>query len=501
MITWALLAVLLASALLYSRWRHSYWSSRGVPTAPGSIPFLGHTLKLLNRKKYRWLIIDEMYRNHGGSLYCGLYEMHTPNLLIGNPDLVKAVLIKDFDHFADRRTFEATNPKDKVLNEMLTNATGDHWKGIRSVLSTSFTSGRMKGMFPLVEAKAEGLVDYFHRELNKDPVVRMKHSFGMYTMEVISSCAFGLETNSFEEDGIFPQKAMEMFKISPILMVKIVILLIAPKLFKLLKIQLSHENFHFFTDVVIETMKQRKTGAKRGDFLDIMLETREDQDEKTDKKKPKYPLSDETVIASSVLFIVAGYDTTANTLGNATFLLAKHPEEQERLREELKKIIEEHGTLTYQGIMEAKYLDGCISEALRIHPPAHFTERSCTKNYQLPGTDVVIAKGDVVSIPVWSLHHDQRYWPEPEKFDPTRFFPENKDRIVSGTYLPFGLGPRNCIAMRFALMEAKLALARTVLEFELRCAPGHEDLEFSFVPGIMRPKDDVFVTLTPVAKE
>ncbi|XP_042890641.1 cytochrome P450 3A41-like [Penaeus japonicus] len=471
MITWALLAVLVVSALLYSRWRHSYWSSRGVPTAPGSIPFLGHTLKLFSQKKYRWLTIDEMYRNHGGSLYCGLYEMHIPNLLIGDPDLVKAVLIKDFDHFADRRTFEATNPKDKVLNEMLTNATGDHWKGIRSVLSTSFTSGRMKGMFPLVEAKAEGLVDYFHRQLEKDPVVRMKHSFGMYTMEVISSCAFGLETNSFEENGIFPKKAIEMFKISPMMMVKIIIFMTAPKLLKLLNIQLSHENFHFFSDVVIETMKQRQAGGKRGDFLDIMLETREDQDEKTDKKKPKYPLSDEVSHSIfSLLFIVF------------------HPEEQERLREELKKIIEEHGTLTYQGIMEAKYLDGCISVFV------FFLDR-------LPGTDVVIAKGDVVSIPVWSLHHDQRYWPEPEKFDPTRFFPENKDRIVSGTYLPFGLGPRNCIAMRFALMEAKLALARTVLEFELRCAPGHEELEFSLVPGIMRPKDDVFVTLTPVAKE
>lgn len=501
MITWAVLAVLVATALLYSRWRHSYWSSRGVPTAPGSIPFFGHTLKLLSRSKHRWLAVDELYRNHGGSMYCGQYEMHSPSLLIGDPDLVKAVLIKDFDHFTDRRTFKASNPKDKIINEMLTVTTGEHWKGIRSVLSTSFTSGRMKGMFPLIEAKAQGLVDYFHRQRKQDPVVRMKHSFGMYTMEVISSCAFGVETNSFGDDSIFAQKAKELFSVKPLRLMKLMFFLIFPKLAKLLNIQLTHENMAFFADVVMETLKQRKAGAKRGDFLDLMLEAREDQDQSTGKKKPKYPLSDDTIIASSVLFIIAGYDTTANTLGNASFLLAKHTQEQELLREELRKAIAEHGSLTYQAIMEAKYLDGCVSESLRIYPPAHITERACTKPYVLPGTDLLIPKGQMVSVPIWSLHHDQKYWPDPEKFDPTRFFPENKDRIVSGTYLPFGLGPRNCLAMRFALMEAKLALARTVLEFELRCAPGHEELELSLAPGIMRPKEDVFVTLTPIAKE
>ncbi|XP_063591117.1 cytochrome P450 6k1-like [Penaeus indicus] len=446
MITWALLAVLVVTALLYSRWRHSYWSSRGVPTAPGSIPFFGHMFSFLSRSKYRWLVVDEMYHNHRGSLFCGMYMLLRPDLLLGDPDLLKGVLIKDFDHFTDRRSFKSTNPKDKVVNEMLTATTGEHWKGIRSVLSTSFTSGRMKGMFPLIEAKAQGLIDYLYRQLKKDPVVRMKHTFGMYTMEVISSCAFGLETNSFAgDDSIFAKKAIELFAIKPLRHVQLLLLFTFPKLGRLLNIQLAHENMEFFTDVVIETMKQRKAGAKRGDFLDIMLETREDQDQSTDKKKPKYPLSDDTIIASSVLFIIAGYDTTANTLGIASFLLAKHTKEQELLREELRNLIAEHGSLTYQAIMEAKYLDGCVSETLRIYPPVPINTRSCTMDYNLPGTDLLIHKGQTIFIPVWSLHHDQKYWPEPEKFDPTRFFPENKDRIVSGTYLPFGLGPRNCI--------------------------------------------------------
>lgn len=64
---------------------------------------------------------------------------------------------------------------------------------------------------------------------------------------------------------------------------------------------------------------------------------------------------------------------------------------------------------------------------------------------RLPGTTVTVAAGTMVSVPVWSLHHDPRYWTDPETFHPDRFLPENKDKILSGTYLPFGLGPRNCI--------------------------------------------------------
>ncbi|KAK8735019.1 hypothetical protein OTU49_005785 [Cherax quadricarinatus] len=125
--------------------------------------------------------------------------MLKPKLMIADPELVKAVLIKDFDHFVDRRIFNLTSDRDEIINEMLTQATGTHWKGIRSVLSPSFTSGRMKGMYPLVEQKADALLDYIHKKLKTKTSIKLKKCFGLYTLEVISSCAFGMDTNSLRD--------------------------------------------------------------------------------------------------------------------------------------------------------------------------------------------------------------------------------------------------------------------------------------------------------------
>lgn len=176
--------------------------------------------------------------------------------------------------------------------------------------------------------------------------------------------------------------------------------------------------------------------------------------------------------------------------------MAKYPEKQLRLREEIIYIVERDGERTYHGIMEAKFLDAVISETLRMYGPIPVTDRQCTKEYNLPGTDVIIPKGMVVIVPIYSIHHDKRFWPEPKQFCPERFLPENKAHIRSGTYMPFGSGPRSCIGMRFGLMATKLAIAKIVLEFNLSCVPGQEEARLSKMPGNIRPADDLSVVFT-----
>lgn len=211
----------------------------------------------------------------------------TPNLIVGDAELVKAILMKDFDHFVDRRSVKLTSDRDKIFNEILTNTTGEHWKGIRSVLSPSFTSGRMKGMFPLVEKKADDLIKHIHKIFKTTSTLPLKKTFGLYTLEVISSCAFGMETNSLEGgDSIFNQKVDALFKIQKKRLIKVMFFILMPKLLLALKINLSQPEISFFKDVVIEAIKRREEGEKRGDFLDLMMEARKEQ--KDDNTTSKY---------------------------------------------------------------------------------------------------------------------------------------------------------------------------------------------------------------------
>lgn len=490
------------AAWAYSKYRHSYWWASGVTTAPGSLPFIGHTHKLLSRKLPRWLFIDQVYKNLGDSKFCGFYEQLKPSLMVAEPDLVKTVLIRDFDHFVDRRRVKFTSERDEIFNQLLSRASGDHWRSLRSILSPNFTSGRMKGMFNLVALKADALLDYINRKLKTQPMITLKRCFGLYTLEVISSCAFGMETNSLaDENSVFNTMTENLYKpLTTAMRIKYILFRMCPQFCEALKINFTQPEIDFFKEVVKEALEQREKGGHRGDFLDLMMEARDNN-----KKEPaigslKYPVTNSTVAAQSVLFLLAGYDTTANALCFTTFLLAQHPEQQQRLRQELKELILRHDTFTYQAIMDASYLDACISESLRLYPPAHFTERQCTKQYRLPGTDVVVPRNTMVFVPIWSLHHDPRYWSQPSAFLPDRFLPENRDKVVSAAYLPFGLGPRNCIGMRFALMEAKLALAKVFLEYEVSCVPGQEQLILSQQLGLMRPSSDLSLVFTPLDK-
>ncbi|KAK8397306.1 hypothetical protein O3P69_004780 [Scylla paramamosain] len=492
----AVVVALVAVLLGYSKYKRAYWSFRGVPSAPNSLPFVGHTVPLM--KKASWLYTDKLYREQGANKVLGLYLFHVPRLFVTDPELVKTLLVKDFDHFADRVNLSINNEEEEYLNELLTKVKGDHWKGVRSVLSPSFTSGRLKTMFPLVEDKADQLITYIKKQIKSDPAIQLKETFGLYTLEVISSCAFGVETNALTDgNSIFKEKVDALSKPSKWRILKILGALMIPWVYKILKIRISTPENTFFKEVVEENIRKREKGEKRGDFLDIMLEAREDQ-QNPSAKTPKYKLENKTVVANSFLFIIAGFDTTATTLSLVTFQLARYKHYQDRVREELREIIKENGTLTYQTVMETKLLDAVIQETLRMYPPAHATERQCTKEYKLAEPEITITSDVVITVPIWSLHHDPRYWEAPGTFMPERFLPENKDKIVSGTFLPFGLGPRNCIGMRFALMETKIALAKTLLNFQISCVPGEEELMLDPTPGLLRAAKNTRLVFTPL---
>lgn len=114
-------------------------------------------------------------------------------------------------------------------------------------------------------------------------------------------------------------------------------------------------------------------------------------------------------------------------------------------------------------MMGIPYLDAVVKETLRKYPPVPRLTRVVGEDTKVAGVDM--PKGSAVNVSVYAVHHDPEYYPEPERYNPDRFMPENKHRLVAHTYLPFGDGPRNCVGMRFAYQEIKLCIAQVIPRF------------------------------------
>ncbi|OTF80009.1 cytochrome P450-like protein, partial [Euroglyphus maynei] len=259
---------------------------------------------------------------------------------------------------------------------------------------------------------------------------------------------------------------------------------------------------NFFSDTSYHLIRQRRNNPniKFDDMLQLMIKAEHKSDklheeddkfdmhhvnvgneEKQQEERilndiigSKY-LSEEEIVAQCLVFFLAGYETTASTLTFCLYELAINPEIQDRLYEEVRSVLDKGEPLDYEHVMRLPYIDAVISETLRHHSPASTLTRIASEPYHLPECNYTLQKGEMIRIPTFAIHHNPKYYPDPDRFDPERFMPENRHKIVPYTYLPFGGGPRNCIGMRFALSEAKLGLARMISQFSFFKSPDTVD--------------------------
>ena len=348
-------------------------------------------------------------------------------------------------------------------------------------------------------------------------------------MDSLASAAFGIDINSFnEENSNFTQCAAALFQMSVVDTVLIMFKIIVPglsKLFETFNINiwkvksvtssmfLTHEfqkrETKFFYDVILATIKARREGRqeRRNDLVDLMMdsmkhdfveEKEEEQFERDMKLKVdiKKAVDEDTLVATAMLFMIAGYDTTATTLSFASYILSKHPEEQQRLQGEIDQAFADaDGDFPdYSAIQCLPYLDMVVHETLRMHPPIPFLSREAGVDYKIPGTDVQLRKGDLVSYVASGLHTDPAHYSHPDQFHPEHFSKEEKAGRSPYAFQAFGQGPRACIGMRFALLEAKVALVAVCRKFTL--SPGtktQEPLKQDPVVGVNWPKGGLWV--------
>jgi cytochrome P450 family 9 len=449
--------------------------------------------------------------------------------MVCDAEAIRKIGIKDFDYFVDHRQYIPNeDPGDSLFGNSLFMLTGQKWRDMRATLSPAFTGSKMRKMFELVSVCGQQLADYFREELaklNGTQEFEMKDLFTRFANDVIASTAFGFQVDSFrDKDNQFYYFGKNIFNFNnPTIMLKFLCMRFAPKLCRKLKIDfLNLELAEYFRKLIHEAFEDREQHhIIRQDIVNILLRLRKGQQIKDgqpeeEKDEAEFAVvkesdigklhvtrkwSDSELIAQSFLFFLAGFDSVSTAMTFLSYELAIHPDIQQRLYEEIKAAHDslEGKPLTYEVVQKMIYLDMVIAESLRLWPPAPIVDRYCVKDYLYEDNDGLkfkIEKGHALWIPIVGLHHDERYYKDAGTFNPERFSPENRKDINLNAYLPFGVGPRNCIGSRFALMEVKIAMYYLLLHFSFELSEKTE-LPFKLISsfGGLTAEKGIFLKL------
>uniref|UniRef100_T1H9T4 Uncharacterized protein n=1 Tax=Rhodnius prolixus TaxID=13249 RepID=T1H9T4_RHOPR len=438
----------------------------------------------------------------------GIYEGVKPVLFVLDPELIKLVLVKHFDHFTDRPIFKFG--REAFLHKTLIALQGSEWKKTRDACTPAFSSGRLKAMVPLFIACAQNMVQYL-KNITKEKgetEYEIKRLLINYTLDAIASTSFGVNLDSFSNpNSEFAKKGLKFQDIG-IFRRALVILCIMFEMPGWITSRLplslfNRESLIFFAENLKTTRNFRtKNNIRRNDLLQLLLDAQAapveiigENDEDIFHEKREL-LDEETALAQSVFFFLAGFETSSTQLSMACYELAKNKDIQDKVRQDIQKHWNE-GELTYEAINSMTYLDMVMAETLRMYPPVARVERVVTKPLTLNGLKLDV--DTKIAVPVYGLHQDSNYYPEPMQFKPERFTQEEKAKRSPYVYLPFGAGPRNCIGLRFAAISSKICTAYLLKYFEIDvCEKTPIPFEFDRQAVFLKPKDDLYLKMTRI---
>ncbi|NXD40920.1 CP3A9 protein, partial [Copsychus sechellarum] len=477
----------------YGIWPFGLFKKLGIP-GPRPLPFFGTCLEY--RKGF--LEFDsECFKKYGK--VWGIYDGRQPTLAVTDPQIIKSVLVKDcYTTFTNRRRTDLVG----VLSNAISLAEDEQWKRLRTVLSPTFTSGKLKEMFPIMKHYGEVLVKNVQKQVKENSSIAVKDIFGSYSLDVVTSTSFGVNIDSMNNPkDPFVREMKKLVKFDffdPTFILSFVFPFLIPIMAKMNVNIFPKDAVDFFMRSLAKIKQEREKEAHKGrvDFLQLMIESqRSGSQGNNGANHSSKALTDIEVLAQAFIFIFAGYEPTSNSLGYLAYELALHPDVQEKLLQEIDTVLPNKAPLTYEALTKLEYLDMTLNESLRMYPLGGRIERTCKKDVEING--VIIPKGVVVTIPPYVLHSDPEYWPNPDEFRPERFSKENKDSIDPYTYLPFGAGPRNCIGMRFALLTVKVAIASLLQHFTFQtCKETQIPIKLSSV-GLLTPEKPIVLKLVP----
>ncbi len=373
------------------------------------------------------------------------------------PEHMKAVFLDHPDIF--RKSQFQKKLVGPALGEGLLTSEGEHWKFQRRAASPAFRIDKLRALAPAFASSAEATVERIKAKAKAGPIdlmAEMQHA----TLDVIVETILGGADPNFGFDRIATTVEDYIQTMGK------------PDLLDMFgtpnwvprpwggKGRKAAEGLKQSAVNAIE--RRRASGETRNDLLGLLLAAR---DPETGKG-----LSDDELRDNVVTFIGAGHETTALTLTFSLYLIANAPEIQERL---LREALDVCGDKPVDAAMidAMPFHEQVIKEAMRLYPPVAIIDRVAQSDIDLG--DVQVKKGDFAFALIYIMHRHKALWEHPERFDPDRFSEERAKSIPRFQYMPFGAGPRICIGMKFAYMEAISILATLVRELRFLPNPNH----------------------------
>lgn len=426
------------------------------------------------------LFCREMVRRYGGIIRVnlGLDELY----LVGQPDYAEYVLRGEHaENFGKGgKLWAAARP---MFGKGLATSEGELWLRQRRLMQPQFTRQRFGSLSNMMTAA-------ILEELEGWPALAAGRPFDLTTQIIYISMRIFLHT--LFNTGVSRQEREEVGRSSHILMNQLHYITwgsMLPKWVVLPGAKRCNEALQAVNEFVFRTIDKRRRGenrtdAREDDILSLLLSAR---DETTGQGMDNQQIRDE-----AVTLILAGYETTATTITWSLYQMCRHPEVERKLVEEIDQVLGKRVPV-FEDLARMPYVKMLISEVLRFHSTAWMTHRVSTQEEQIGGYR--IPANSLVVVLIDAIHHNPAVWQDPYEFIPERFSQEASAGRHRAAFIPFGIGPHQCIGNNFALIEATLVLIMLLQRYRIRLVSEREIMPMPRM--IQKPGVDVLVRLEP----